>query len=278
MILTTTTQKLQVFFAGARATNDCPIVIDYVDFTTTTTTPGLTPTNSNGVTTTDILAAPAASTQRKVNSVSLFNADTASVVVTIQINDNSTLYPVVSAMTVAAGAVLEYTDRIGWRVVTGSGGAKQRIAAQVQEFQANGTWTNPGSWRYVMVECVGGGGGGQGGASNGCAPNVGGGGGGGGKRTRYLFAGATLPSTVSVTVGAAGAAGATGAGLPAPPTAGTGGTSSFGTFLYAYGGAGGSGSGLGGGGGGGTSAGHRGVGLSIAHVGSSGGRPGRKRG
>lgn len=261
MILTTTTQKLQVFLAGARALNDCPIVIDYVDFTATATTPGMTPVNTNGVTTTDILAAPAASTQRKVNSINLYNADSASAVVTIQINDNSTLYPVLSAVTVVAGATLQYTDRNGWSVIIG-GATRTSLPNNVQEFRANGTWTNPGGYRFALVECVGGGGGG-GGAVFSCPTPGYSGGGGGGKRTRVLFNAGQLPTTVSITVGAGGTAGA-GVG---PTNGGTGGTSSFGTYLYGYGGGGGAsgsgGNGTAGGGGGGTSAGTTSLGGSA---------------
>lgn len=258
VILTTTTQNLQVFLAGAKALNDCPIVIDYVDFTATATTPGMTPVNTNGVTTTDILAAPAASTQRKVNSINLYNADSASAVVTIQINDNSTLYPVLSAVTVVAGATLQYTDRDGWSVIIG-GATRLSLPNNVQEFRANGTWTNPGGYRFALVECVGGGGGG-GGAQFNCPNASYGGGGGGGKRTRVLFNAGQLPTTVSITVGAGGTGGV-------GATAGvTGGTSSFGTYLYAYGGGGGGhsySSTAGGGGGGGTSAGTTSLGGSA---------------
>ena len=270
MILTNTLQKLQVFLAGAKATTDCPVVIDWVDFTTTATTPGMTPTNTNGVTTTDILAVSASSTQRKVNSVSLFNADTASVVVTIQINSLGTLYPVVSAMTVPAGSTLMYTDRRGWSVIANSGATQLSLPNNLQEFKASGTWTNPGGYRYALVECVGGGGGGGNGYF--VSPDAGiGGGGGGGKRTRVLLNAGLLPVTVTITVGAGGPGGAATTAYN-PGTAG--GASSFGTYLYAYGGGGGtsdysSAPPVGGGGGGGTSAGVTSTG-GAAFAGASG--------
>jgi len=253
VILTTTTQKLQVFFAGAKATNDCPVNVDFVDFTTTTTTPGMSSVNTNGVATVDILAAPAASTQRKINGVTLYNADTAAVVVTIQINDNATLYPVVSAMTIPVGASLQYTDRRGWSVVTQTGGVKTLKTGLQQEFNANGTWVKPGSARFVMVEAIGGGGGG--GAGGGGGTNAGGGGG-GGKRSQWLFLAKDLSASVSVTVGAPTSAASV-------VTGSVGNVSSFGAYLYGYGGGGGAyinsiTYGGGGGGGGGTAAGSSG--------------------
>ena len=69
MILTSTTQILQVVLTKAKTTNDCPVAIDYVDFTSTTTTPGIQLSNTNGASNVTALSAPAASTQRKINTL-----------------------------------------------------------------------------------------------------------------------------------------------------------------------------------------------------------------
>ena len=109
MILTTTSQKLQILLASARASYDCPIVTDYVDFTSSTTTPGMSPTTTSGTSTIDFLGAPAGSTQRKVNSVNLYNADTAAIVVTIIYYDAGATYNIITSMTVPVGATLQFT-------------------------------------------------------------------------------------------------------------------------------------------------------------------------
>ena len=49
MILDATTQTLEAILAGAKTTVDCPVIVDYVDNTTTAFTPGVQITNTNGV-------------------------------------------------------------------------------------------------------------------------------------------------------------------------------------------------------------------------------------
>jgi len=123
MFLTSTLQKLQVQLAGAKATLDCPITIDFVDISGGTLVPGEQITNTNGVTVTDILTAPAALYQRKVNGLSLNNIDTAPITATIIYNDNGTNYKQ-HTVTLQIGDVLTYTDQQGWVTFNGSGGAK----------------------------------------------------------------------------------------------------------------------------------------------------------
>lgn len=53
-------------------------------------TPGNSNGALNGTTAVDVVAAPAASTQRMVRKVRFFNVDTASVTVTLRYNDNGT--------------------------------------------------------------------------------------------------------------------------------------------------------------------------------------------
>ena len=123
MILDATTKKIQVVFAGAKATNDCPVTTDWVDITTSTYTPGCTEINTNGVTAVDVVAAPAASTQRVVKYFSLYNADTAPVVASVLYNNNSTTYVMVKA-TLQVGDTLIFTDPNGWKVQDATGQQK----------------------------------------------------------------------------------------------------------------------------------------------------------
>lgn len=91
----------------------------------------------------------------------------------------------------------------------------------VRSYGSNTTWNKPNGLAYIIVEAQGGGGGGGGcAATSGSSASAGCGGGGG--YSRKLFAADELPSSCSVTVGAAGSAGSAG-----DNDGGTGGTSSF---------------------------------------------------
>src|ERR1035437_5647300 len=128
MILDTTARKLQVVLGGAKNTNDCPITSDWVDITTTAFVPGNTPTLSNGVTAVDIVAAPAASTQRKVNFISIYNADVVTTTVTVRYNDSGTTYIIVK-VGLAVGDTLQFTDPRGWVTVDNAGNTKTVFGA-----------------------------------------------------------------------------------------------------------------------------------------------------
>lgn len=117
------------------------------------------------------------------------------------------------------------------------------VTADRQEFTADGTWTKPAGAKVCIVECVGGGGGGGSGRRGASGANRwGGGGGGGGTRQYAIYAAADLGSTETVTIGQGGAGGAAQTVNSTNGNAGTAGTTtSFGGFLYAYGGAAGAG-------------------------------------
>ena len=152
-----------------------------------------------------------------------------------------------STITIASGVISS----------TGGGGG-----SNIQVFTSSGTWTKPtfatGNQLVCIQEWGGGGGGGE---------AVYAAGGGGGAQNFGCFNEAALPSTVTVTVGAAGTGASTANG-----SGGVGGETSFGAYLLAYGGGGGSASaattGSNGGGGGGVA----GSGSSISG-GNSGGNP-----
>lgn len=128
MILDTTTKSLELILGAAAATNAMPVVVDYVDMTTTTTLSGSSDTQSNGTTVVTILAAPAASTQRKVNSISVYNADTVSSTVTIRLNNNTTLRNLIS-VTLQVGDTIGFTDVNGWYLLDSNGNLKSVQAA-----------------------------------------------------------------------------------------------------------------------------------------------------
>lgn len=120
MILDTTSSSIELVLAGAVATTQLSISCSYTDMTATDTTAAASVSTSNSTTAVTIIAAPAASTQRKVASILVYNADTASATVTIRRNDSSALRPLVK-IAVPSGYTLQYTDVEGWSVISGAG-------------------------------------------------------------------------------------------------------------------------------------------------------------
>ena len=122
IILDTTTKKLQVLLAGAKATNDCPWVVGWVETKASTfPAPGSANGVTNGVTAVDTVPVPSgASTYRQLKGFSLFNADTAPVTVILRYNDNGTTRDVYKAA-VPVGYSLEYEDGFGWDLHDTSG-------------------------------------------------------------------------------------------------------------------------------------------------------------
>lgn len=135
MILDATTKTIELILGAAATTNAMPVTVDYVDLTTTTTLAGSSDTQSNGTTAVTIVAAPAASTQRKVNALTVFNADTASKVVTIRLNNNATLRNIIS-VTLQVGDTIGYSDTGGWYLLDSDGNLKSVQAASATSIAA----------------------------------------------------------------------------------------------------------------------------------------------
>lgn len=209
MILNTTTKKVQILLGGTIATNQSSVVVDYVDFTSTTTTPGNQFSNTNSTTAVDIVNAPATSTQRKVNLITVCNKDTNYIYVTIRLNDNGTTYNYVASVLVPPSGTLQFTDTDGWKIINQDGSisnsaASSAFAVDIQVFDAGGssTWTKPTSATYVLVDLIGGGAGSIGNGYSAYFPSNYStyAGGGGGSRIQHIFLANTLPLTCSVLV------------------------------------------------------------------------------
>lgn len=115
IVLDGTTKKIQVVLAGAVASNQANCVAAWRDITTTTYTPGSTETVTNNTTDVDFVGSPAASTQRVVDFLNVYNADTADITVTIK-SDNFGVERILYKATLAAGETLTYTGANGWQV------------------------------------------------------------------------------------------------------------------------------------------------------------------
>lgn len=121
--LDATTRKLQAVLAGAITTSQLPCMVSYSDKTSTDYVGATQLANTNNTTQVDICAAPAASTVRDIDYVSVKNIDTASATVSIIYDDNATDYTVVKAA-LAVGDQLVYTHGNGWQVIASDGSIK----------------------------------------------------------------------------------------------------------------------------------------------------------
>ncbi len=119
MILDSTTKKIQVVLAAAIATTNPVVIASYADMSATALVGGNNIVNANGTTAVDVVAAPAASTQRQLKFMTVYNADTAAVTVTVQLNNGGTISPAVK-VTLPSGYTLNFTPE-GWRVTDTNG-------------------------------------------------------------------------------------------------------------------------------------------------------------
>ncbi len=131
IILDATTKSLEIKLGGAITTTQLPFVTSYVDITTNTFTPIEADGASNNTSAITVMAAPAASTQRQLKSLSIYNADTAAATVTLQYNDNSTTRIIIKII-LSVGDSLIYTDTEGFSVITNTGSIKTGTGTSVQ--------------------------------------------------------------------------------------------------------------------------------------------------
>lgn len=123
LVLTETTDTIQVVLGGAVTTNQLRCFASWRDVTTTAYTPGRTVTNTNNTTDVNLVGSPASSTQRVVDLLNVQNADTVSATVTIKFDANGTEYTLWSG-TLATGEAVQYTDGNGFTVRTAAGALK----------------------------------------------------------------------------------------------------------------------------------------------------------
>lgn len=126
IILSNTTDKLQVVLGGAVTTNQLPVVTSWRDRTSTTFEANRTVTNTNSTTDVDIVGSPVASTQRIIDYINVYNNDTVNAVVTIKYNISGTDY-IIKKVTLAATETLEYQEGQGWKVYASTGAVKSSI-------------------------------------------------------------------------------------------------------------------------------------------------------
>ncbi len=117
ILLDATTHTLEATTSAAVSTN---YVISYADITTSTFVPASSQGNITTATTTTVVSAPGASTQRQIKLASFYNNGSASQTVTVKKDVSGTEYIIISAV-IAAGETLQYTDGNGWEVLDRAG-------------------------------------------------------------------------------------------------------------------------------------------------------------
>jgi hypothetical protein len=126
IILSETTDNLQVVLGGTVTTNQLKCFTSWRDRTSTTFVAGRTVAVTNNTTDVDLAAAPASSTQRVIDYISVYNDDTVNATVTIKLDANGTEY-ILFKTTLATGEKIEYHEGQGFKVIANSGAVKQSI-------------------------------------------------------------------------------------------------------------------------------------------------------
>ena len=91
LVLDATTKTITAVMSGAAATTNPDFTVAYADNNGTTFTAGANDGALNGTSSVTLCSAPAASTRRVINTITVENRDTAAVTVTIYYNNNGTL-------------------------------------------------------------------------------------------------------------------------------------------------------------------------------------------
>lgn len=116
LVLTQTTDNLQVVLGATVTTNQLQCVSSWRDITSTPTyTPGRTVVATNNTTDVNVVAAPAASTQRVIDFLSVYNADTASATVAVKLDANGTEY-ILWKDVLLSGDTLRFIEGAGFLV------------------------------------------------------------------------------------------------------------------------------------------------------------------
>lgn len=123
MIILKSTTSLELKLGGSITTSQLPFYVAYVDSTSTNYIPSNTNGESNNTSVVTMLSSPALGETRTIKYISLDNSDSVSTQIIIQINESSTIRKMVD-FTLDSGDRLEYTDTVGFRVLTSIGEIK----------------------------------------------------------------------------------------------------------------------------------------------------------
>lgn len=144
IILPTTNDVLRITLGAAHTTNPLQLVASWRDITTTTYAPGNSLGASNGTTPANIVAAPGASTQRVIDFVSVYNADTIEQTVTLTQYDGTNSF-VLWRGSLLPDERLEFVPGAGFKVFTASG--IEKVLSMLSPASGLGN-----QWQFVWLE------------------------------------------------------------------------------------------------------------------------------
>jgi hypothetical protein len=121
MILDSTTKQLRIVLGEAKTTTDCDIVSTWAEVSASSFMGGNTNIHSNGTTPVVVVDVPSSgAVQRDVREVRLFNNDTVTHTVTLQLYDGVTVWVIAPAkVSVPANGTFVYTPGAGITVTSG---------------------------------------------------------------------------------------------------------------------------------------------------------------
>jgi hypothetical protein len=140
IVLSATTDKIQVVLSSTVTTSQLHCMASWRDITSTPTyTPGRSVVLTNGTTDVDFVASPAASTQRLIDYISVFNSDTSASTVTIKLDASGTDYTLIKQQ-IAPGETLVYTSDSGFFVI-GTPAGEEFTTAEKSKLAGLKDWT-----------------------------------------------------------------------------------------------------------------------------------------
>ena len=123
--LSNTTDRIELALDAASTL--VKAVVTWKDVSASAISPNRTIAASNGTTQVDVSGSPAASAQRVIDNISIFNEEVSlSRTVAIRYNANGTTFILFRSI-LAAGEKIEYTDGGGWKVFATTGAIKNSI-------------------------------------------------------------------------------------------------------------------------------------------------------
>ena len=125
MVLSTTTDKIDIVLSSPVAANQLRCVSTHTDVNTKSV--GRTVTLTNNTTDVTLVPAPSANRIRQVDYISVYNQDTANASVTIKYDANGTEYIMWTGV-LGAAERLEYLPSEGWNTYTNQGSFKSTIS------------------------------------------------------------------------------------------------------------------------------------------------------